>query len=406
MLGLPKDVWLLVFEFLRSGALTKVCTYFWQTLKGQHICCSCAGDHSLQQIQNCHSTLRTLTLRGQQLGPGGARELATLRQAKLLHTLRLDLQGSKVGDSGVEALAEGLSDAPSLHTLHLDLTANDVGSAGACALGGLSQARLLHTIHLDLGANSIQDSGTQVPVFRIFLLSSLPPQSRPSRRSPSPVNSLALSPALPGSPHPTSFVHFTAACLPSPFLAPAAGTLPLLLLLAYLPRSLPSALPHSGPTQALCGLKDAPQLRSLCLNLAASDVTPAGAQALAALKGAPALQTLRINLQCNAIRNPGVHGLAALSEVASLRTLHLDLSANQLGPSEARSLAALGAAPLHTLHLDLENNQVHESCVRPLVLPHSLCTHNSCASSPPPPGLYAAPPSERSSCNEWHWSSC
>ena len=110
---------------------------------------------SLQEAPLLH-TLR-LNLSGDFYGirDAGAQALASLKQAPLLQILSLDLSHNSIGDAGAEALAS-LKEAPFLHTLSLRLFENDIRLVGARALVSLKEAPLLHTLSLDLGSISLR----------------------------------------------------------------------------------------------------------------------------------------------------------------------------------------------------------------------------------------------------------
>ena len=130
--------------------------------------------------------------------------------------------------------------------------------------------------------------------------------------------------------------------------------------------------------QALAGLKTAPALHTLHLDLGDNHVGDNGAQALAGLKEAPALHTLDLNLEDNNVGDNGAQALAGLKIAPALHTLDFHLGHNHVGDNGAQALAGLKSAPaLHTLHLDLGHNHVGDNGAQALAgLKIALrCTH-------------------------------
>ena len=72
------------------------------------------------------------------------------KEAPLLYTLGLNLQGNNINDAGAQAFA-GLNEAPLLHTLSLDLRGNNIKVAGIQALSTLKEASSLHTTLANTG---------------------------------------------------------------------------------------------------------------------------------------------------------------------------------------------------------------------------------------------------------------
>ena len=77
------------------------------------------------------------------------------------------------------------------------------------------------------------------------------------------------------------------------------------------PSPLPPPAFHAKPAsyaqvKALGGLKDAPSLCVLDLNLSFNDVTDDGVQPLASLQHAPQLHTFILDLQCTLVGLPAV----------------------------------------------------------------------------------------------------
>lgn len=113
------------------------------------------------------ANLRSLDLRGWDLGVEGARVLASSPNSASLTELKLD--GTGLGDQGVQVLVE----SPYLTGLtHLDLASNEIGDAGALALACSPHLKGLSVLHL--GHNNIHDEG-------VWALVESPYLSRPIR---------------------------------------------------------------------------------------------------------------------------------------------------------------------------------------------------------------------------------
>ena len=129
---------------------------------------------------------------------------------------------------------------------------------------------------------------------------------------------------------------------------------------------------------ALAALKDAPQLRILCVDFAdpgsrswdtvhlalqKQKMTNTGAKALAGLKEAPQLRA-SFHLSGGYISDAGTEALAGLTLAlaSQLHTLHLNLARNGITDTGAEALAGLKeASQLHTLHLNLTENRITEA---------------------------------------------
>jgi hypothetical protein len=91
----------------------------------------------------------------------------------------------------------------------------------------------------------------------------------------------------------------------------------------------------------IAGLKDAPSLRALRLDLSNVAIYSSGAAALATLKESSTLETLDLSLNNCEIRDDGIRALATLSEAPSLSTLRLQLRENPFFEDAAEYLFEL-----------------------------------------------------------------
>eukprot|EP00667_Euglena_gracilis_P011903 EG_transcript_12187 len=108
-------------------------------------------------------TALTLRLHDLRWTAAGLRGLAALGDSPALRRLTLDLSGSGCGDEGAEALA-AFRGAPRLTRLALELRHCGIGDAGATALGALLEAPALQCLSLDLRHNGLGNATTPAPL--------------------------------------------------------------------------------------------------------------------------------------------------------------------------------------------------------------------------------------------------
>ena len=100
---------------------------------GLGFCCCCCCSIYRKNITKCKRSMTQLLIFNTAL-----QNLKALKEAPLLHTLKLDLPFNSIGNSGTQALA-ALKEAPLLHTLELDLPSNLVQDSGAEAFAALKE---------------------------------------------------------------------------------------------------------------------------------------------------------------------------------------------------------------------------------------------------------------------------
>ena len=110
-------------------------------------------------IQNSGSSIKTLNLHGNKIGPAGAESLSKVLLAN--HSLeRLYLSDNDIGDDGAVTLAGALRTSTSLRRLYL--YKDKIGDVGAAALAEGIKANS-HIKELNLSFNEINDEGKLSP---------------------------------------------------------------------------------------------------------------------------------------------------------------------------------------------------------------------------------------------------
>ena len=119
----------------------------------------CAGMIRGISARGVASSLCTLALPGNQLGPAGAEALAAaLGRGALPKLVDLILPRNPLGDQGIAALAPAVRKLPVLD--YLDLEACNIGNKGAASLlAGLTKGEFKELTYIDLDSNRLTDEG-------------------------------------------------------------------------------------------------------------------------------------------------------------------------------------------------------------------------------------------------------
>lgn len=265
------------------------------------------------------SQIERLQLRGNPLGPAGARLLATLDPLPALTTLGLSDTG--IGDEGLSALAEGTA-LPALEVL--DLSDCGIHPAGLAALARAAWAPGLHT--LDLRGNDLEET----PWTQLF---DDPPHWRRLRLSQTRCGDDCVA---------------------------RLARSHLLQELSVLDLGLNDLGPEG--TRALARSDAVHNLTRLAIE-GAADLQPEGdgtahlgAEGARALAESPHLAGLvALDLPTNAIGDAGAAALARSPHLHSLE--HLDLHVNDIGDDGARAFLREPALPALRA-LDLRGNDL------------------------------------------------
>eukprot|EP00667_Euglena_gracilis_P013881 EG_transcript_14354 len=298
---LPGVLWLLVADFLHRPTLALTCRELGALLARRNVTVNLYPRTAAARcaaLEGIAGDVRTLWVVGWELPPPLVPPMAAVvAGAPQLRALRLLLRNSPVGQH-LRPLLLGLGQLPWLHTLALDLFNCGVTVAEVQLLQGLHALPSLQVVVCDLRINQL---GSEAAM------------------------------AISALQHSTVVRSVTASL---------------------------SRIQDLG-AHALAGLRRAPNLQVLHLDLVGSSIGPEGAWALAQLGEAPGLQVLTLILSGNEVGDPGAQALAALRHTPQLRRLDLRLASNKVGDAGAASLAQLADAPqLAALNLDLRSNAI------------------------------------------------
>ena len=119
----------------------------------------CAGMIRGISARGVASSLCTLALSDNQLGPAGAEALAAaLGRGALPKLVDLIMPRNPLGDQGIAALASAVRKLPVLD--YLDLEACNIGNKGAASLlAGLTKGEFKELTYIDLDSNRLTDEG-------------------------------------------------------------------------------------------------------------------------------------------------------------------------------------------------------------------------------------------------------
>lgn len=329
------SLWLHSCDIALDALRSLVCAPHLRGLSELALCSTKLGEEGAAVLANAHlPRLKTLDLRGSQVGAAGMEALAT--STWLAHVKHLDLSYTLLGDRGALALAA----SPELACLSdLMLGGNELGDAGACALAkstslvGLVRLNLCDNEIRDLGAEALADSSLAKLVELDLGFNPIGDEGALAfAASPTRASLAILSFHGVGVLAPETAV----ALLTSPHL-PALRTLHIL--------GMGVSFGVEG-ARALVAAPHAPSLETW--NASWWKLGDEGAVVLAQWRGLEHLVSL--DLSHNGIGDVGIAALLASPYLHEL--VSLDVSHNAIGDAGAAALAAAKLPRLRTIKLD------------------------------------------------------
>ena len=306
-----------------------------------------AGAESLATALKTNTTLTNLNLRWNNIGPAGAESLATALKTNTALT-NLGLHGNNIGPAGAESLATVLKTNTTL--TNLDLWANNIGPAGAESLATALKTNTTLT-NLDLWDNNIGPAGAESLATALKTNTTLTNLTlRWNNIGPAGAESLAT--ALKTNTTLTNLDLWVNNIDPAgaESLATALKTNTTLTHLDLWDNNIGPA----GAESLATALKTNTALTNLGLH--GNNIGPAGAESLAtALKTNTTLTNL--DLQDNNIGPAGAESLATALKTNTTLT-NLTLRSNNIGPAGAESLATALKTNTTLTNLDLKGNNI------------------------------------------------